>query len=152
LNQGVIINDEHRRVVFVNSTFLEMLKLRRHELLERPITDLFPSDDVPRLLEYIGQRETEGRAQYEFYIPQADGGQLPVAVTARQVQPTESSVFSIVTATDISALKRVETELREANAQLLARQRQTQEKLRLMLLEQVKGKELDARTDLFSFG
>src|SRR5215475_4721924 len=93
LNQGVIINDEDRRVVFANSTFLEMVKLRSHELLGRPITDLFPPDDVPRLLEYIGRRETEGRAQYEFYIPQADGGRLPVAVTARQVQPAENSVF-----------------------------------------------------------
>jgi len=131
LNQGVIINDAERRVVFANSMFLEMVKLRPHELLGRPITELFPPDDVPRLLEYIGRRETEGRAQYEFYIPQADGGRLPVAVTARQVQPVENSVFSIVTATDISALKRVEMELREANAQLIARQRQTEEELRL---------------------
>ena len=28
LNQGVIINDEHKRVVFANSVFLEMIKMR----------------------------------------------------------------------------------------------------------------------------
>lgn len=131
LNQGVIINDEHRRVVFANSMFLEMIKLRGEQLLGRSITELFPPEDVPRLLEFIGRRETQGRARYEFYIPQSDGGRLPVAVTARQVHPVDNEAFSIVTATDISELKRVELELRQANTLLLARHKQMEEELLL---------------------
>ena len=131
LNQGVIINDEHRRVVFANSMFLEMIKLGAEKLLGRSIAELFPPEDVPRLLEFIGRRETEGHARYEFYVPQGDGGRLPVAVTSRQVRATDGKAFGIVTATDISEQKRVEMELRQANGLLLARQRQMEEELLL---------------------
>ena len=73
LNQDVIINDDRNCVAFANSTFLEMIKMRREELLGRAVIELFPPADVARLLEFIGRRETEGRARYEFYIPRADG-------------------------------------------------------------------------------
>jgi len=131
LNQGVIINDEHRRVVFANSMFLEMIKLGAEKLLGRSIAELFPPEDVPRLLEFIGRRETEGHARYEFYVPQGDGGRLPVAVTSRQVRATDGRAFGIVTATDISEQKRVEMELRQVNGLLVARQRQMEEELLL---------------------
>jgi PAS domain S-box-containing protein len=131
LNQGVIINDEHRHVVFANSMFLEMINLRSEELLGRSITEFFPAEDVPRLLEFIGRRETQGRARYEFYIPQGDGNRLPVAVTSRQVRAANGSAFGIVTATDISEQKRVEMELRQANELLVTRHRQMEEELRL---------------------
>ena len=84
LNQGVIINDERKQIVFANSMFLEMIKMRASDLLGHSIVSLYPPEDVPRLLEFITRRETHGRALYEFYIPQADGGRLPVAVTSRQ--------------------------------------------------------------------
>jgi PAS domain S-box-containing protein len=83
LNQGVIINNECRQVVYANSRFLEMIQMSAADLLGQSIMNLYPPDDVPPLLEFIARRETEGRAQYEYYIPQADGGRLPVAVTSR---------------------------------------------------------------------
>ena len=131
LNQGVIVNDSSKRVVFANSMFLDMIQLRAENLLGRSVTELFPAEDVPRLLEFIGRRETQGRARYEFYIPQARGGHLPVVVTSRQIHSPDGTAFAVVTATDISEQKRAETELREANALLLARQRQVEEELLL---------------------
>jgi len=131
LNQGVIINDERKHVVFANSMFLEMIKMRPEELMGRAVAELFPPADVPRLLQFIGRREAEGRAQYEFYIPQADGEHLPVAVTARQIRGSDGRVFSVVTATDISEQKRVEAELRHANTILQERQRQVEAELLL---------------------
>lgn len=124
LNQGVIINDDQRRVVFANTTFQEMIKMRAEELVGRPIMELFPPDDIPRLLEFVARRESQGRARYEFYIPQKDGGRLPVAVTSRQVRAADGQPFGIVTATDIS-------EQKSAEMQLLARQRQIEEELQL---------------------
>jgi len=118
-------------VIYANSTFLEMIKMDAAELLGRTMVDLFPPEDVARLLELIERRETEGRARYEFYIPQADGGRLPVAVTSRQVQGADGASFGMVTATDISEQKLAEEELRKANEQLLARQRQVEEELLL---------------------
>lgn len=131
LNQGVIINDEARRVVFANSMFLEMIKMSAGELLGRSIVDLYPPEDVINLLEFIGRREAQGRARYEFYIPQADGGRLPVAVTSRQVRTTDGQSFGMVTATDISDQKRLQAELSQANALLLERQRQMEQDLQL---------------------
>ncbi len=83
LNQGVILNDSSKRVVFANSMFLDMIQMDAGQLLGRSVTDLFPPEDIPRLLEFIGQREVQGRARYEFYIPQAGGGHSPVVVTSR---------------------------------------------------------------------
>jgi len=135
LNQGVIINDSDRRIVFANSMFLEMIQTSSENLLGRNVADLFPPEDVPRLIEHIAHREETGRAQFEFYIPQAGGGRLPVAVTSKLVKSSDGQPFGIVTATDISEQKRIELELRSANAQLLDRQRQIE--LELQLAERV---------------
>jgi sigma-B regulation protein RsbU (phosphoserine phosphatase) len=131
LNQGVILNDSAKRVVFANSMFLDMIGMETEQLVGRSMVDLFPAEDVPRVLEFIGKREVQGRARFEFYIPQASGGRLPVVVTARQIQDPEGRKFAVVTATDISEQKRAEMELREANASLLARQRQMEAELQL---------------------
>lgn len=131
LNQGVILNDSSKRVVFANSMFLDMIRMDAGQLLGRSVTDLFPAEDVPRLTELIRQREEQGRARYEFYIPQAGGGHLPVVVTSRQIKDPDGGTFAVITATDISEQKRAETDLREANEQLLARQRQMEEELLL---------------------
>lgn len=131
LNQGVIINDERRHVVFANSMFLEMIKMPAGELLGRSIVDLYPPQDAAKLLGFIGDREAQGRARYEFYIPQADGGRLPVAVTSRLVQGGDGRAYGIVTATDISDQKRAQMELSQANALLLERQRQMEQELQL---------------------
>jgi phosphoserine phosphatase RsbU/P len=101
------------------------------QLLGRSVMDLFPAEDFPRLTELIRQREEQGRARYEFYIPQAGGGHLPVVVTSRQIKDPDGATFAVITATDISEQKRAETDLREANEQLLARQRQMEEELQL---------------------
>lgn len=63
--------------------FLETIKMPAGELLGRSIVDFYPPEDVVQLLEFIGRREAQGRAQYEFYIPQSDGARLPVAVISR---------------------------------------------------------------------
>jgi sigma-B regulation protein RsbU (phosphoserine phosphatase) len=131
LNQGVILNDSLKRIVFANSIFLDMIRMKAGDLLGRSVTDLFPPEDVPRLLEFIGRREAEGRARYEFYIPQLGGGHLPVVVTSRLIHDPDGTPFAVVTATDISEQKHAEMELRQANALLLARQRQVEEELLL---------------------
>lgn len=62
LNQGVIINDERKQIVFANSKFLEMIKMNACDLLGRSIVNLYPPEDVTPLLEFIARRETQGRA------------------------------------------------------------------------------------------
>ena len=66
LNQGVIISDDDRRIIFANSMFLEMGKMSAQDILGRSVMDLYCADEVGRLQEFIARRRTEGRAQYEF--------------------------------------------------------------------------------------
>jgi PAS domain S-box-containing protein len=131
LNQGVIISDEDRRIIFANSMFLEMGKMSVEDILGRSVMDLYPADEAGRLQEFIARRETQGRAQYEFYIPRFDGGRLPVEVTSRLVYGADGRAYGIITATDISDQKRIQVELSETNALLLERQHQMEEELQL---------------------
>jgi PAS domain S-box-containing protein len=131
LNQGVIINDDCNRIVFANEIFLRMLGRSAAETLGRPVTDWFPPEDVPALKKKIEQRHAEGQGQYEFYLPQRDGGRMPVLVTSRQIEDLDGGLYAVITATDISEQKRAENALREANLLLEKRHREIEEDLQL---------------------
>jgi len=131
LNQGVIIDDACGRIVFANEIFLRMLGRPAKEIMGRPVTELFPPEDVPALKKRIEQRTVEGQGLYEFYLPQPGGGRLPVLVTSRQIEDRDGALYAVVTATDISEQKRAQDALREANAQLEQRQREIEEDLLL---------------------
>ena len=131
LNQGVIISDENRHIVFANSMFLEMGKMSAEDIIGRSVMDLYPPDEVRRLQEFIARRETQGRAQYEFYVPQANGGRLPVAVTSRLVHGGDGRAYGIITATDISDQKRTQAQLSQTNVLLLESQHQMEQELQL---------------------
>ncbi len=94
LNQGVIINDDRKRIVFANRLFLKMIGIPAAELLGVTITDLYPPEDAAVLQKHIERRKLEGQSQYEFYLPQKGGGKLPVLVTARQIEDPEGNVFA----------------------------------------------------------
>jgi PAS domain S-box-containing protein len=131
LNQGVIISDEDRRIIFANSMFLEMGKMSAADILGRSVMDLYAADEASQLQEFIARRQTQGRAQYEFYIPQSDGGRIPVEVTSRLVHGGDGRPYGIITATDIRDQKRIQAELSETNALLLDRQDQMEQELQL---------------------
>jgi len=131
LNEGVVISDEQRRIIFANSMFLEMGKMSAENVVGKSVMDLYPPAEVAKLQEFIERRESQGRAQYEFYIPQTDGGRLPVAVTSRLVHDGDGRRYGIITATDITDQKRAQEELRVKNALLLERQLQMEQELLL---------------------
>jgi phosphoserine phosphatase RsbU/P len=131
LNQGVIITNDQRRIVFVNSMFLEMLQKPAEEVFGKLITDLYSPEELHRIQEFIARRKEQGRARYEFYMPQSDGGRLPVAVTARSVHGDDGRAYGIITAVDISDQKSAQMELSRANSLLLERQRQMEHDLQL---------------------
>jgi len=66
LNQGVIISNDERRIVFANSMFLEMIKRPTEDVSGRLVTDFYPPEEINRLQECIARREEQGRARYEF--------------------------------------------------------------------------------------
>ena len=131
LNQGVIINDDCNHIVYANGHFLQMIGAPAPELIGTKVTDLFPPEDRPALVKEIERRRREGNNLFEFFLPHRDGSRLPVVITAQQLEDPDGAIFVIVTLTNISAQKRAETALREANVQLEQRHREIEEDLLL---------------------
>jgi PAS domain S-box-containing protein len=129
LNQGVMIADDCKRIIFVNDIFTEMTDIPLEDLVGRTSPEFFPAEDVPNLERLIAQGELAGRNRFEFYLPRKDGGRVPVVVTARRIEDPDGREFSIVTFTDITEQKRAEADLREANQQLEARAKEIEEEL-----------------------
>ncbi len=82
-------------------------------------------------MEHIARRLTEGRSRFEFYLPLAGGGRMPVVISAREIEDPDGRLFAVVTVTDISEQKRAELDLRHANVKLEARAREIEEELLL---------------------
>lgn len=131
LNQGVIINDDCNHIVYANGHFLQMIGAPASELIGTKVTDLFSPEDRPALVKEIERRRREGNNLFEFFLPHRDGSRLPVVITAQQLEDPDGAIFVIVTLTNISAQKRAETALREANVQLEQRHREIEEDLLL---------------------
>jgi len=131
LNEGVLINDECNRIIFANQIFLRMLGRSLGEVLGGVVTDLYSPDAAAALKQKINQRRIDGKAQFEFYVPQAGGGRVPVLVTSRQIENRAGTLHAVITVTDISEQKRAENNLRVANLLLEKRQREIDEDLQL---------------------
>jgi phosphoserine phosphatase RsbU/P len=131
LNQGVLITDDCRKIVFANEIFLEMIGRPREVIIGHTGMDFFPAEDAAALQRRVDVGLALGRNRFEFYVPQPDGARLPVVVSARQLEDPDGRQFSVVTLTDITEQKRAETELRTANTQLEARAKEIEEELSL---------------------
>src|SRR6266436_5773553 len=112
LNEGIVITNEDQRILFVNSRFVEMTGIPQQDMLGADASEFYSEQE------------------WEFLLPQKDGGRLPVIISSRILQNSEAE-FRIITASDISEQVRVAKELRSANAKLQERQSEIEEDLRL---------------------
>jgi sigma-B regulation protein RsbU (phosphoserine phosphatase) len=131
LNQGVIIGDDCRRIIFANELFLQMIGRAAETMLGKQVETFYPPDDVQTLLDRIEETREHGHNRFEFYLPQSTGERLPVVITSRQMEDPDGRIFALVTFTDISEQKRAEAQLQHANSRLEERQRQIDEDLEL---------------------
>ncbi len=97
LNQGVIISDEDRRIIFANSMFLEMGKMSAADILGRSVMDLYPADEAGQLQEFIARRQPRGGLNMNstYLNPMGDAYRLrlrPVLCTAATGAHTELSL------------------------------------------------------------
>ena len=131
LNQGVLINDDCDKTVFANHVLLRMLGRTAGEVLGGSVVNLYSLEDAAGLKQKIDQRRIDGQAQFEFYLPQADGRRIPVLVTCRQIEDLDGALYAVITVTNISEQERAENVLREANLLLEKRQLEIEEDLQL---------------------
>ncbi len=124
LNEGVMILNDCEQIIFVNEYMAHLSGYSAPEVLGRTPSQYFQGDDLLFLRQQIERNRQQGENRYEFHIPHRNGTRIPVIVGSRAIEDLEGRVFGIITFTDISAQKRVEMQLREANAQLEERQRE----------------------------
>lgn len=130
LNEGVIIADDHNRILFANSRFLEITGFSRHELIGNEGSSFYSSQEWASLTPKIDVVFRSGQNRYSFVLPQKDGGRLPVIISSRMIR-NSGRQFEVATFTDISEQVRAEQELRSANLALRKRQMEIEEDLRL---------------------
>jgi PAS domain S-box-containing protein len=131
LNEGVLIIDDCNQVVFVNECLAEMTGQPPNELVGRMAEDFYSGDDLAFLNAQIALAQERGRSRYEFHVPRKDGSRVPVVVSPRMIEDPNGRRYAVVTFTDITAQKRVETALQQANSQLEKRQHEIELELEL---------------------
>lgn len=135
LNEGVIIEDDCGRYIFANERIQEMTGFTREAVLGHGPDTFYQGADLAALRELRDRSVATGSNRVEFFVPHKSGARIPVVVSSRVLEDLEGREYRIVTLTDISEQKRVERQLRDANAQLAARQREID--LQLSLAERV---------------
>jgi PAS domain S-box-containing protein len=130
LNEGVIITDDRRRILFANSRFVEMTGIPKQELLGSESSHFYSAQEWDFLTKQIDVSLRDGHNRYAFVLPRKDGGRLPVIISSRTIQNSETRL-GIVTFTDISEQVRAEQELRTALEKLQTRQMEIEEDLQL---------------------
>jgi PAS domain S-box-containing protein len=130
LNEGVLISDDCHRILYINSCLSEMIGNPPSEVLGRSASYFYSAEEYSRMLA-IEESDHEGQHRFEFVLPRRDGSRMPVIVSSRRLEDPDGREFAIVTFTDISAQKRAEAALRDANRLLEERQQEIEEELTL---------------------
>jgi PAS domain S-box-containing protein len=124
LNEGVVVVDDHLRVIFANEALMRMGHFEREEIQGRTPDAIFPPNDIPHIMRQHESAHRYGRNRDEFYLPRKDGQKIPVIFSGRIIQGPDGQHYSLVIVTDISEQKRIEEQLRVSNALLEERQRE----------------------------
>jgi PAS domain S-box-containing protein len=130
LNEGVIITNDERKVLFANSRFVEMTGIPRPHLVGSDFSRFYSSQEWDFLTSQSDALLRQGHNRYEFVLPKEGGGRLPVIISSRVLEDLVSRL-KVTTFTDISKQVRAEEELRSANARLQERHMEIEEDLRL---------------------
>jgi len=130
LNEGVIITNDQRQILYANSRFVEMTGISRPHLVGSDFSRFYSSQEWDFLTSQSDASFRQGHNRYEFELPKEGGGRLPVIISSRVLENVGSRL-KVVTFTDISKQARAEEELRSANARLQQRQMEIEEDLRL---------------------
>jgi len=131
LNQGVLITDDCRKIVYVNRIMQDMVGLVQAQMVGKTSSDFFPEEDTPFLNEQIQRGMTNKLNQFEFYLPHSGGNKLPVVVSSRIIEDPEGREFAVVSFTDITEQKLAEDGLRQANQRLEAQYLEIEDDLKL---------------------
>src|SRR5258706_3985568 len=117
LNEGVIIFDDHNRILFVNSQFVAMTGIPRDDLIGFDAADFYSTAEKDFVLQQIDSALQAGHNSHALMLPQEDGGRLPVIAQSPRIE-NFGHKFYVVTITDNSPQVPAENELRSSDSPL----------------------------------
>jgi phosphoserine phosphatase RsbU/P len=131
LNEGVMVLDDCRNILFINSCLETMFNFPASEVVGHNGTSFYTDDERKIMAGHIERGKEAGHNRFEFVLPVKDGSRLPVIISSRGFEDPDGREFVVVTFTDISEQKQAEAELRHANMKLEERQTEIDEDLLL---------------------
>jgi phosphoserine phosphatase RsbU/P len=131
LNEGVMILDDCRDILFINSCLEKMFGFPASEVVGRNGMSFYNDEERKIMAGHVERGREAGQNRFEFVLPVKDGSRLPVIISSRMFEDPDGLEFLVVTFTDISEQKQSEAELRDANAKLERRQNEIEEDLLL---------------------
>jgi PAS domain S-box-containing protein len=131
LNEGVVIIDDQLRIVFINDALLRIGQYERGEIEGRTPDAIFPSRDMPSIMQQHESGQFYGRSRTEFYFPRKGGEKVPAIFSGRTIHGPDGHDYVLLVVTDISSQKRAEEQLRESNTLLEQRYREMETDLLL---------------------
>src|ERR1700745_4496146 len=117
LNEAVVISDDRPRIVFANSSFVEMIGIPSEELIGFDPSNFYSSQEWEFVAMQIGIAFRDGHNRYEFFLPRKGGGRIPVIISYRAIEESGKR-FRVVTFTDIYKQVQAEERLRRAKPAL----------------------------------
>jgi PAS domain S-box-containing protein len=99
VNEGVLIADDCRRLVFVNAGFVRMTGLQPEDLVGKAAQLFYTDEEWAFLEKKIEESIRIGHNRYEFTIPKKDGSRVPVIISSRAHIDSDGRHFGIVTFT-----------------------------------------------------
>src|SRR3984885_11063412 len=112
LNEGVMILDDCRKILYVNSCLEKMFGFAASEIVGHLGSDFYTKDEYDVILQQSEKGHALGQNRFEFVLPVKDGHRLPVIISSRLLEDPEGLQFAVVTFSDISEQKKAERKLR----------------------------------------
>ena len=113
---GLAISDPRTNTIqLANPAFAAMRGMTSAEVDGMPIADIYPEDEYTRARELIAQADRTGHVAFESWQRHKAGPVFPVAVNITSVRDASGQLaYRIVSVLDISARRRTEEALRQA--------------------------------------
>ncbi len=123
LAEGILLEDEHGLIVFINPTIEKLLRYSSRELIGQHWKKIVPKTELEKIRAKTRSRTTTTLEQYESRLLAKDGLEIPILVSAQSIFDRGHFRGVLSAITDISTLKRIEQELKASQAEAQAANR-----------------------------
>ena len=116
MSEGALTVATDGTILYCNSRLSELMKMPLYKIIGAPFNNFVISrneQSLETMLHVCGENSCRG----EFFLKTADGGEVPVSISARSLMLNDVGAFCIVAA-DLTVQKRAQEALEEARSHL----------------------------------